>query len=38
MILMNSEAETAMCFGHTVQVTETACETLSKMPLDLVVK
>jgi Xaa-Pro dipeptidase len=38
MILMNSEAETAMCFGHTVQVTETACETLSRMPLDLVVR
>jgi Xaa-Pro dipeptidase len=38
MILMDSEAETAMCFGHTVQVTETGCETLSRMPLDLVVK
>ena len=38
MILMDSEAETAMCFGHTVQVTRTGCETLSKMPLDLVVK
>lgn len=38
MILMDSEAETAMCFGHTVQVTETGCETLSSMPLDLVVK
>ena len=38
MILMDSEAETAMCFGHTVQITRTGCETLSKMPLDLVVK
>jgi Xaa-Pro dipeptidase len=38
MILMDSETETAMCFGHTVQVTETGCEALSRMDLDLVVK
>jgi Xaa-Pro dipeptidase len=38
MILMDSDAETAMCFGHTVLVTKTGCETLSKMSLDLVVK
>jgi Xaa-Pro dipeptidase len=38
MILMDSEAETAMCFGHTVQVTDTGCMTLSRMDLDLVVR
>ncbi len=38
MILMDSESVTAMCFGHTVQVTESGCATLSRMPLDLVVK
>ena len=38
MILMDSEALKAMCFGHTVVVTESGCESLSRMPLELVVK
>jgi Xaa-Pro dipeptidase len=38
MILMDSDTETAMCVGHTVQVTDSGCETLSRMDLDLVVK
>ncbi len=38
MILMDSDTNHAMCFGHTVVVTETGCEALSKHPLDLVVK
>jgi len=38
MILMDSDSNHAMCFGHTVVVTETGCETLSKRSLDLVVK
>jgi Xaa-Pro dipeptidase len=38
MILMDSDTNHAMCFGHTVVVTETGCETLSKRPLDLVVR
>jgi Xaa-Pro dipeptidase len=38
MILMDSAAGQAMCFGHTVVVTEAGCESLSRMPLDLVVK
>jgi len=38
MILMDSDSNHAMCFGHTVVVTETGCETLSKRPLDLVVR
>lgn len=38
MILMDSDSNHAMCFGHTVVVTETGCETLSQRPLDLVVK
>jgi Xaa-Pro dipeptidase len=37
MILMDSDTNHAMCFGHTVVVTETGCEPLSKRPLDLVV-
>jgi Xaa-Pro dipeptidase len=38
MILMDSAAGQAMCFGHTVVVTKAGCESLSRMPLDLVVK
>ncbi len=38
MILMDSDTNHAMCFGHTVVVTETACEVLSKRSLELVVK
>ncbi len=38
MVLMDSEAGQAMCFGHTVLVTENGCETLSRLPLDLIVK
>ncbi len=37
MILMDSHSSSAMCFGHTVQVTDDGCVALSKMPLDLVV-
>jgi Xaa-Pro dipeptidase len=38
MILMDSDAEQAMCFGQTVCVTGDGCESLSALPLDLVVK
>ena len=38
MVLMDSNQEQAMCFGHTVIVTETGCEPLSRLPLDLIVK
>jgi len=38
MILMDSDTHHAMCFGHTVVVTETGCESLSKRSLDLVVR
>ena len=38
MILMDSDTNHAMCFGHTVVVTETGCEVLSKRSLELVVK
>ena len=38
MILMDSDTNHAICFGHTVVVTETGCESLSKRSLDLVVK
>jgi Xaa-Pro dipeptidase len=38
MILMDSDANHAMCFGHTVVVTETGCDSLSKRSLDLVVR
>lgn len=38
MVLMDSEAGQAMCFGHTVLVTENGCQTLSRLPLDLIVK
>ena len=38
MILMDSDTHHAMCFGHTVVVTETGCEALSKRSLELIVK
>ncbi|MFO7686280.1 MAG: Xaa-Pro peptidase family protein [Desulfobacterales bacterium] len=38
MILMDSDTGHAMCFGHTVTVTNAGCEALSRRPLDLVVK
>ena len=38
MILMNSDENTAMCFGHTVKVTQDGCQSLSHRPMDLVVK
>ncbi|MBT8371172.1 MAG: M24 family metallopeptidase, partial [Deltaproteobacteria bacterium] len=38
MILMDSDTNHAMCFGHTVVVTETGCESLSERPLELVIK
>jgi Xaa-Pro dipeptidase len=37
MILMDSDNNHAMCFGHTVVVTEEGCESLSKRSLELVV-
>ena len=36
MILMDSDAGLAMCSGHSVLVTETGVERLSRHPLDLV--
>jgi hypothetical protein len=38
IILMDTEAVQAVCFGHTVVVTESGCEALSRMLLELVVK
>ena len=38
MILMDSDTNHAMCFGHSVVVTETGCASLSRRPLDLVVR
>lgn len=38
MIVLDSDAGLAMSLGQTVLVAENGCETLSKMPLDLVVK
>lgn len=38
MILMDSDSNHAMCFGHTVVVTERGCDSLSNRPLELVVK
>jgi len=38
MILMDSDTNQAMCFGHTVVVTEKGCQSLSGRPLELVVK
>jgi len=37
MILMDSEADLAMCWGHSVLVTETGVERLSRSSLDMVV-
>ncbi len=36
MVLMNSPANIAMCLGHTVVVTETGCQRLSRQPLELI--
>ena len=38
MILMDSDTNHAICFGHTVVVTETGCKSLSNRPMDLIVK
>ena len=38
MILMDSGTNHAMCFGHTVVVTETGCDVLSDRSLELIVK
>jgi len=38
MILMDSDTNHAICFGHTVVMTETGCESLSNRPMDLIVK
>ena len=38
MILMDSDTNHAICFGHTVFVNETGCESLSTRPMDLIVK
>ena len=38
MILMDSDSGNAMCFGHTVIVTDSGCKRLSRHPLDLVVR
>jgi Xaa-Pro dipeptidase len=38
MILMDSNTNHAMCFGHTVVVTESGCEVLSDRSLELFVK
>ena len=38
MILMDSDTNHAMCFGHTVVVTESGCEVLSDRSLELIVK
>ena len=38
MILMDSDSNHAMCFGYTVVVNETGCESLSQRPFDLIVK
>jgi Xaa-Pro dipeptidase len=36
MILIDAQAGLAMCWGHSVLVTETGAERLSRHPLDLV--
>ncbi len=38
MILMDSDTNQAICFGHTVVVTETGCRSLSNRSMALVVK
>lgn len=37
MIFVNSDSGNAMTLGHTVRVTDTACERLSRAPLDMIV-
>jgi Xaa-Pro dipeptidase len=37
MILMDSDMDHAMCFGHTVVVTDTGCESLSNRSMDLII-
>ena len=38
MILMDSDSGNAMCFGHTVLVTDSGCECLSRHPFELVAR
>ncbi|MFD1158307.1 M24 family metallopeptidase [Roseovarius aestuarii] len=38
MILMDSKAGLAMCYGHSVRVTENGVERLSRQPLDLLIR
>lgn len=38
MILMDSDAGLAMCLGHSVLVTETGVERLSRLPLEMLVR
>ena len=38
MILMDSKAGFAMCYGHSVRVTENGVERLSRQPLDLLIR
>ena len=38
IILANSDTQRAMTLGQTVRVTESGCERLSRLPLELVVK
>ncbi len=38
MILMDSEAGQAMCYGHSVRVTNTGVERLSRQPLELLIR
>ena len=37
MVMMDSDANLAMCWGHSVLVTDTGVERLSRHPLDLVI-
>jgi Xaa-Pro dipeptidase len=37
IILANSDSQRAMTLGQTVRVTQTGCERLSRLPLELVV-
>jgi Xaa-Pro dipeptidase len=38
MLLMDSQTNHAMCFGHSVVVTESGCESLSNRSMELVVR
>ena len=38
MILLDSDSNHAMCFGQTVVVTTSGCESLSNRSMDLVIK